>query len=224
MTFEQRRPRDWRDAYRFPGVTPSRAVRGGEADPCVVVVTLHRRRRKRPAEFVARAAARGTISGCDTSRGMKQERLDGLADNPHYTRRFALYVGKPCRGASITDVAEDLRLDWHAVKAMGMLYMRAQRDVAGPPAAAISVAPCVAAAYSAPSFILKNGFDSVLVIKPITGLSSPVVEQASRSGRARATRRWAVRRGRARVRIGQEIRTQSRFGQARALAMTRVIA
>ena len=25
MTFEQRRPREWRDAYRFPGFTPSRA-------------------------------------------------------------------------------------------------------------------------------------------------------------------------------------------------------
>ena len=25
MTFEPRRPREWRDAYRFPGVTPSRA-------------------------------------------------------------------------------------------------------------------------------------------------------------------------------------------------------
>ena len=27
MTFEQRRPREWRDAYRFPGFTPGRAVR-----------------------------------------------------------------------------------------------------------------------------------------------------------------------------------------------------
>ena len=74
---------------------------------------------------------------CPTCGGVKQERLDWLAENPHYTRRFALYVGKQCRGASITEVAEDLRLDWHAVKAMDMLYMRAQLDVAGPPAPAV---------------------------------------------------------------------------------------
>ena len=34
-------------------------------------------------------------------------------------------------------MAEDLRLDWHAVKAMDALYMRAQLDVAGPPAPAV---------------------------------------------------------------------------------------
>jgi transposase len=65
---------------------------------------------------------------------VKQERLDWLADNPHYTRRFAWYVGKQCRSTSIKEVAEDLRLDWHAVKAMDMLYMQEQLAVAGPPA------------------------------------------------------------------------------------------
>ena len=67
MTFEQRGPRELRDAYRFPGFTPSRAVRGEDADPRVVVVTLNRRQKKQPAESVARSAARGTISGYDTS-------------------------------------------------------------------------------------------------------------------------------------------------------------
>ena len=67
MTFEQRGPRELRDAYRFPGFTPSRAVRGEDVDPRVVVVTLHRRQKKRPAESVARSAAHGMISGYDTS-------------------------------------------------------------------------------------------------------------------------------------------------------------
>lgn len=65
---------------------------------------------------------------------VKQERIAWLADNPHYTRRFALYVGKQCRSASIKEVAEDLRLDWHAVKAMDTLYMQEQLGVAGAPA------------------------------------------------------------------------------------------
>lgn len=64
---------------------------------------------------------------------MKQEKLDWLAANPHYTKRFALYVGKQCRSASIKEVADDLRLDWHAVKEMDKLYMREQVARAGEP-------------------------------------------------------------------------------------------
>ena len=41
--------------------------------------------------------------------GVKQERLDWLAANPRFTKRLALYVGKQCRGASIKEVATDLR-------------------------------------------------------------------------------------------------------------------
>ena len=63
---------------------------------------------------------------CRRCGGVKRERLDWLAAYPHYTQRFALYVGKQCRGTSITGVAEDLRLDWHAVKEMDKLYMREQ--------------------------------------------------------------------------------------------------
>ena len=36
---------------------------------------------------------------CRRCGGVKQERLDWLAANPHYTKRFALYGGKQCRGA-----------------------------------------------------------------------------------------------------------------------------
>ena len=69
---------------------------------------------------------------CRQCGGVKQERLDWLAANPHYTKRFALYVGKQCRSTPIKEVADDLRLDWHAVKEMDKLYMREQLAVAGP--------------------------------------------------------------------------------------------
>lgn len=63
---------------------------------------------------------------CCTCGHVRQERLDWLAANPHYTKRFALYVGKQCRSTSLTEVAQDLHLDWRAVKEMDKLYMREQ--------------------------------------------------------------------------------------------------
>src|ERR1700682_6040583 len=48
---------------------------------------------------------------------VKRERLDFLADNPLYTKRFAYYVGRRCRQAPIKNVAEELALDWHTVTA-----------------------------------------------------------------------------------------------------------
>jgi len=46
---------------------------------------------------------------------VKRERLDFLADNPFYTKRFAFYVGRRCRKETIQDVARELRLDWDTV-------------------------------------------------------------------------------------------------------------
>jgi len=63
-----------------------------------------------------------------------REHLDLLADNPFYTKRFAWFVGRRCRDSSIKDVAEELHLDWHAVKSLEMQYMRAQLAKAGTPA------------------------------------------------------------------------------------------
>src|SRR5271155_4016334 len=63
----------------------------------------------------------------------KQERLDFLADNPFYTKRFASYVGQRCRAAPIKDVAKDLALDWHTVKALDKQYMEAQLKRVGTP-------------------------------------------------------------------------------------------
>jgi transposase len=70
---------------------------------------------------------------CRRCGKVKRERLDFLADNPLYTRRFAYFVGRRCRQASIADVAKELALDWHTVKALEMQYMEAQLARAGRP-------------------------------------------------------------------------------------------
>ena len=64
---------------------------------------------------------------------MKRERLDFLADNPFYTKRFAYYVGRRCRQATIKDVAEECRLHWETIKTLEMQYMRVQLAKAGTP-------------------------------------------------------------------------------------------
>jgi len=65
---------------------------------------------------------------------VKNEGLDWLADNPLYTKRFAFFVGRRCRQTTIQEVAEELFLDWHAVKELDKQYMRAQLERAGSPA------------------------------------------------------------------------------------------
>ncbi len=62
---------------------------------------------------------------------VKQEKLSFLADNPHYTKRFAMYVGRRCGSSTIKDVAEELHLDWHTVKELDKHYMREQLRRAG---------------------------------------------------------------------------------------------
>jgi transposase len=70
---------------------------------------------------------------CRTCGKVKREQLDFLANNPLYTKRFAHYVGRRCRGAPIKDVAAELKLDWHTVKALDQQYMEAQLKRAGTP-------------------------------------------------------------------------------------------
>jgi transposase len=70
---------------------------------------------------------------CRSCGKVKRERLDFLADNPFYTKRFAYFVGRRCRQASISDVAKELALDWHTVKALEVQYMKAQLARAGRP-------------------------------------------------------------------------------------------
>lgn len=59
---------------------------------------------------------------------MKREQLDWLSDNPFYTKRFADYVGRKCRAMTVMDVAKELDLDWHTVKALEKQYMQKQLD------------------------------------------------------------------------------------------------
>jgi len=70
---------------------------------------------------------------CRTCGSVKRERLDFLADNPRYTKRFAFYVGRRCQQASIRDVAKELRLDWDTVKTLEKQYMQVQLARAGRP-------------------------------------------------------------------------------------------
>ena len=70
---------------------------------------------------------------CRDCGGVKRERLEFLADNALYTKRFAYYVGRRCRGATVKDIAEELKLDWHTVKELDKQYMRAQLARAGSP-------------------------------------------------------------------------------------------
>jgi transposase len=70
---------------------------------------------------------------CRRCGQVKRERLDFLADNPRYTKRFAYYIGKRCRAATIQDVAEELGLHWQTVKELEQEYMREQLRRAGTP-------------------------------------------------------------------------------------------
>lgn len=64
---------------------------------------------------------------------MTQERFDFLADNPFYTKRFALYVGRRCRTSTISDIAKELHLNWKTVKDLEKQYMQEQLRRAGKP-------------------------------------------------------------------------------------------
>ena len=70
---------------------------------------------------------------CRSCGKVKREGLEFLADNPFYTKRFAYYVGRRCRATTIKDIAEELKLDWHAVKVLDKQYMTAQLAKAGRP-------------------------------------------------------------------------------------------
>ena len=80
--------------------------------------------------FLDFEARRVTCRHCGT---VKRERLSFLADNPLYTKRFAHYVGRRCRQATIKDIAQELNLDWDTIKTLEKQYMRAQLARAGRP-------------------------------------------------------------------------------------------
>ena len=62
------------------------------------------------------------------------EKLDWLAKNPRYTKRFAAHVGDQCREQTHSTVAQRERLHRHTVKDLDKLYMQQQVEKAGLPA------------------------------------------------------------------------------------------
>jgi transposase len=70
---------------------------------------------------------------CRRCQKVKQEKLEWLAEFPFYTKRFAFYVGRRCRGSTIQDIAKELHLNWKTVKALEKQYMWEQlRRVSNP--------------------------------------------------------------------------------------------
>jgi transposase len=57
---------------------------------------------------------------------VKQERFDFLANNPFYTKRFAMYIGERFKSSTINDIAKEFRLDWKTVKEFDKHYMQEQ--------------------------------------------------------------------------------------------------
>ena len=70
---------------------------------------------------------------CPRCAAVKQEKIPWLADNPFYTKRFAFFVGRRCRTATVRDVAWELHWDWKTVKELEKQYMREQLRRAGTP-------------------------------------------------------------------------------------------
>jgi transposase len=70
---------------------------------------------------------------CRRCQKVKQEKLEWLAEFPFYTKRFAFYVGRRCRGSTIQDIAKELHLNWKTVKALEKQYMREQLGRVGNP-------------------------------------------------------------------------------------------
>jgi len=70
---------------------------------------------------------------CRRCGKVKRERLDWLADNPFYTKRFAWLIGRRCRSATIKDVAREFNLHWETVKELEKQYMREQLRRVGTP-------------------------------------------------------------------------------------------
>src|SRR5436853_2437503 len=157
MANSVKRQRRLQDEYAFPGFRPQTKVHGLFGDLKARVIALYtalkkticgscgrvyfgwydrRVRRVRDlscgdARIYVEVEVRRVL--CRSCGHVKREQLAFLADNPFYTKRFAFYVGRRCRQATIKDIAQELKLDWDAVKILEMQYMRAQLAKAGTP-------------------------------------------------------------------------------------------
>jgi len=70
---------------------------------------------------------------CRICHMVKPETLEWLAETPFYTKRFAFYVGRRCRGSTLQDVAKEVHLNWKTVKELEKQYMREQLRRVGTP-------------------------------------------------------------------------------------------
>jgi transposase len=70
---------------------------------------------------------------CRTGAAVTRARLSGLAASALHTQRFAYYVGRRCRRATITDIAAAVPLGGDSVKELDKQYLHAQLTRAGTP-------------------------------------------------------------------------------------------
>ncbi len=70
---------------------------------------------------------------CRKCGKVQSERLDWVGNNPLYTKRFSLYVGKRCCDESIQSVAESFDLDLKTVKEMAKNYRQSPDAKANTP-------------------------------------------------------------------------------------------
>jgi transposase len=111
---------------------------------------------------------------CKSCGRVLRERLDFLADNPFYTKRFAYYVGRRCRQVTIKDIAKELKLHWETIKALEMQYMRAQLarlGAAGPKAIGID------------EISIRKGHDYRIVVSQRPASQAPDLVWRNRSQR-----------------------------------------
>ena len=77
---------------------------------------------------------------CSRCRKVKTETLSWLSQSGRQTERFVQRVGRRCREASISSVAEEFGLHWDTVKSIDIQYMQRQlKDHPIEPPAAIGI-------------------------------------------------------------------------------------
>src|SRR5258706_5945621 len=63
---------------------------------------------------------------CRQCMKVKQEKLEWLAGNPFYSKRFAFFVGRRCPAMTIQEDAQETHPDWKTGKEVDQQYMHEQ--------------------------------------------------------------------------------------------------
>jgi len=134
-TYGARRLRRSASARHHPATALKKTTWGG----CGRVRTGGDDRRGRQGRALGRGALRLYLElavrrvPCRGGGTGKREQRDFLADNLFYPTRFADYVGRRWRAATIKDLAQELPRDWDTGKEVDKQYLRAQLARAGTP-------------------------------------------------------------------------------------------